>query len=199
MVVTGQLIEYAIEDKQATVTKEVHIQRQDFEAWGDKLNYYNDGAWARLTGQPRMQRKLDTMQADTIDAFFKENALQRVHLSGRAMATSPVDSLVPVPVNVITGKQIDVIFNKSELDSLKVRGNAASVYYIRQENGESGANRVSGDVIDMKVVKGQITWVYVEGGTEGVYFPKQWEGLAQSDQSGQTSRPISSGPKRLTP
>jgi lipopolysaccharide export system protein LptA len=199
MVVTGKLIEYALEKKQATVTREVHIQRQDFDAWGDHLDYYNDGAWARLTGQPRMQRKLDTMQADTIDAFFKENALQRVHLGGRAVATSPVDSLGPVPINVITGRQMEVIFQKSELDSLKVRGNAASVYYIRQDKGESGANRVSGDVIDMKVVKGQITWVYVEGATEGVYFPKEWEGLAQSDQTGQTGRPLSPGPKRLTP
>jgi lipopolysaccharide export system protein LptA len=199
MVVTGKLIEYAIDKKQAMVTKEVHIQRQDFDAWGEKLNYYNDGAWARLTGQPRMQRKLDTMQADTIDAFFKDNVLQRVHLSGKAVATSPADSLAAFPVNVINGKQMDVIFLKSELDSLKVRGNAASVYYVRQDKGESGANRVSGDAIDMKVIKGQITWVYVEGGTEGVYFPKRWEGLAQADQPSQNSRPLSTQPKGPTP
>lgn len=197
MVVTGNLIEYFFDPKQARVTGNVHIQRNDFDAWGDKLNYYDEGQWAQLTGKPRMQRRFDNMKADTVNAYFKDQVLQRVHLAGKSVATSPVDTLAEQPLNVVTGKQIDLQFAKGELDSIQVEGNAISTYYVRQKEGESGANHVSGDVIDMKVDKGQITWVYVEGGTEGTYYPRRLEGLAERDGS---NRPANPQPqKRTTP
>jgi lipopolysaccharide export system protein LptA len=189
MVVTGELIEYFFDTEEAVVTNEVHVQRNDFEAWGDKLDYHNQGEWSRLIGRPILQRKMDTMQADTIDAFFKNKELQRVHLAGKAVATSPVDSLHEKPMNVITGRVMDLKFASGLLDSIQVQGNAASLYYVRQQEGESGANRVSGDVIKMKIEKGQVSWVYVEGGTEGVYFPSKLEGLAESDQP-ERSEPV---------
>jgi lipopolysaccharide export system protein LptA len=182
MVVTGKLIEYYIDKKEAVVTRDAHVQRNDFDAWGDRLHYHSEGEWARLTGHPKLVRNQDVMTADTVDVFFQEKELKYVYLAGKAVATSPVDTLTGRPLNVMMGRQMDVSFAHSALDSIKVRGNAVSLYYVRQQEGESGANRVSGDAIDMKVEKGQVTWVHVEGATEGTYFPKRLEGLAESDQ-----------------
>jgi hypothetical protein len=75
----------------------------------------------------------------------------------------------------MTGKTMEITFNNNDVDSIYVRGNATSTYYIREEEGEKGANRVSGDVIDIWMNQGRITWIYVEGGTEGIYFPEHLE------------------------
>jgi len=56
------------------VTRDVHVQRQDFNAWGEKLEYFRDGDWAQLTGQPKLQRLRDTMTADTVNAYYYDGS-----------------------------------------------------------------------------------------------------------------------------
>ncbi len=179
MVVVGRIIEYFFSKKSAVVTDSVQILRNDFNAWGDKLYYYDEQEWARLVGKPLLQREGDTMRADTVDAYFEENKIRRLVLTNNALAISPVDSLLPEPKNRITGRRMEITFNAGELDSIYVTGNAMSTYYVRNATGNNGANIVSGDQIDLWVKGGQIRWIRVEGGTEGVYYPQRLEALAE--------------------
>jgi len=182
MVVTGRVIDYRFGQKSALVTDSVHLQRNDFDAWGQRLAYQEEGEWARLTGNPLLQRKQEVMRADTVDAYFQNERIRRVLLYGRAAASAPVDSLRAEPENRITGKQMELLFKGGELDSIHVRGNATSVYYVREKEEKRGANKVSGDVIDLWMKNGQINWIYVEGGTEGIFYPQQLENLVQSEE-----------------
>ena len=122
------------------------------------------------------------MAADTVDAFFRDDKLRRVILTHRAVAVSPADSLHPTPVNRITGNTITITLKDDDVDSIHVRGNAASVYHIREKGRSQGANRVSGDAIDLHIEGGRIAWIYVEGGTEGVYYPRSLESRAAEDE-----------------
>lgn len=182
MVVVGRLIEYYFQDEYAVVTDSVHVSRGSFDAWGGILYYWNAEERTRLIGNPFLRHKRDVLTADTVDAYFQDQHLRRVVLTGQAEATSPVDSLAPEPVNWMTGHSITIVFQKGELDSIKVRGNATSVYYIREEGEKKGVNRVSGDLIDMWVSQDQIRWIYVEGGTEGVYYPRHLEQHVMDDE-----------------
>jgi len=178
MLVEGEVIEYQFDQRTASVRDSVYLQRNDFDAWGQKLFYWEDENRARLTGDPLLKRGFDTLKADTVDAYFEEQKLRRVLLAGQAIAASPVDSLVPEPKNVMTGHRMEIVFRESRIDSIYVNGNATSLYYVREE--EQGANRVSGDVINMALEDGRIGWIYVEGGTEGTYYPQPYESLVRS-------------------
>ncbi|TKJ41827.1 hypothetical protein CEE37_04465 [candidate division LCP-89 bacterium B3_LCP] len=175
MVVVGMLIEYLFAEKQAIVTDSVHMFREDFEGWGQKLYYWDASECARLTGDPILQQGRDVLTADSVDAFFEDQKLKRVILIGQALVTSPLDSLEMRPFNLMSGHYMEMTFREGEVDSVYVRGNATSIYYIREDTGEKGANKVSGDLIDMFIKDGQIDWIYVEGGTEGTYYPERLE------------------------
>ena len=77
---------------------------------------------------------------------------------------------------------ISKCFIEDEVDSIHVQGNATSTYYLREKGEKKGANRVSGDIIDIWVSDDRIAWIYVEGGTEGVYYPQHLERRVESDE-----------------
>jgi lipopolysaccharide export system protein LptA len=185
MEVTGNIIEYYFQDRQAVVTESVHLWRQDFDAWGQKLVYQDSTEWAQLTGEPVLRRGRDVMQADTVEALFQDEKIRRVLLFGQALATAPVDSLLPEPINRITGRRMELTFRDGQLDSMHVQGNATSLYYVREEEGSEGANQVSGDRMDLWMQSGRIRWIKVQGGTEGNYYPQPLERLIQTDNAAQ--------------
>jgi len=191
LVVTGRVIEYYFDSKEAAVTDSVHLRRNDFDAWGQRLIYKDEGEWAQLTGSPILKRSREVMQADTVEAFFANERIDRVLLMGRAQATAPVDSILPEPLNRATGRRMEVTFKGSQIDSLYIQGNAASLYYVREEEGSQGANLVSGDRIKLWMQNGRVRWISVEGGTEGTYYPWQLEKLisAGEQSSGAAPRP----------
>jgi lipopolysaccharide export system protein LptA len=181
LVVVGLVIEYLFDQKYAIVTDSVQISRGEFRGWGQKLHYWDGAERARLTGDPILEHGRDILAADSVDAYFEDQKLKRAVLTGRAVATSPVDSLASEPLNTMSGRRMEITFADSQLDSIFVRGNATSVYYIREEGEKKGANRVSGDLIDMMISEGRVSWIYVEGGTEGVYYPWHLEQRISED------------------
>lgn len=188
VVIVGNVIEYFFADQAALVKDDVYIQRGAFDAWGKILHYKRDGEWARLMGDPIMKSGRDSLRADTVDAYFQNNDIRQVKLSGHAITTSPIDSVAPEPQNRMTGRNMNITFVNGEPDSIYVQGNATSIYYLREKGEDKGANRASGDKIDMKISDGQISWIYVEGGTEGIYFPPQLEaGVEADDEMGPSS------------
>lgn len=189
LVVVGVLIEYLFDETHAIITDSVHIKRGEFDGWGQKLHYWDEEDRTRLTGDPILKYGRDMLSADTVDAFFVEQKLNRAILTGRAMATSPVDSLAPEPLNRMSGRSMEIAFEDGDLDSIYVRGNATSIYYVREEGEKKGANRVSGDMIDMKIRDGRVSWIYVEGGTEGVYYPSHLEDRVSEDDDNRNWSP----------
>ncbi|MCX6640157.1 MAG: hypothetical protein NTW14_06700 [bacterium] len=183
LVVIGRIIEYYFKDEYSIVTDSVHVTRNQFEAWAQKMEYWNKDGKTRLLGNPIIKHNRDLLSADSIDAYFENQKLKRVLMFGQADATSPADSLLPKPVNHMTGHTMELTFVEGALDSVYVRGNATSVYYIRENGEKKGANRVSGDLIDIQVLANRVNWIYVEGGTEGTYYPRHLEQRVDADQT----------------
>ncbi|MFH1735725.1 MAG: LptA/OstA family protein [bacterium] len=181
LVIQGRIIEYFFGEEFAVVTDSVQIIREEFHAWGQKLFYWEKAERAKLFGAPLLKHKFDILAADTVDAYFAENKLIRVILTGQALATSPVDTVLLKPVNRMTGHVMEFIFLDDEIDSIYVNGNATSTYYIREEGEGKGANVVSGDKINMWMSEGQMSWIYVEGGTEGTYYPNRLAGQIEEE------------------
>lgn len=189
LVVVGVVIEYLFDETYAIVTDSVRISRGEFDGWGQKLHYWDGQERARLTGDPILKHGRDVLSADTVDAYFVDQKLNRAVLTGRAVATSPVDSLELKPLNRMSGHSMEITFADGDLDSIYVRGNATSIYYIREEGAKKGANQVSGDMIDMRITDGRVSWIYVEGGTEGVYYPRHLEDRISEDDDNRNWSP----------
>ncbi|MFH1861204.1 MAG: LptA/OstA family protein [bacterium] len=184
LVVIGRVIEYQFASREAVVTDCVLVVRGDFQAKGDKLFYDEASEHARLIGNPVLENKQDVLRADTVDVYFKDSKLKRVDLTGQAVAISPVDSIMPEPANILIGREMQITFMEGELDSIVVRGNASSFYYIREDGENKGINQVSGDLIKMWIAEDRIRWIYVEGGTEGIYYPPHLENQARGLAAG---------------
>ena len=184
LVISGLCIEYFFAEKRAVVLDSVEVERGAFRAWGQELYYWDDQEHARLLGDPIIEHGRDVLTADTVDAYFSDKVLDRIILTGKAVATSPVDSLFPLPKNRMTGQRMEISFIEDEVDSIHVQGNATSTYFLREKGEKKGANRVSGDIIDIWISEGRIAWIYVEGGTEGVYYPQHLERRALADEEG---------------
>ena len=173
--VYGDTIEYFGDDKRLRVRGHVKVDRDSLVATGTMLNYLTKDRFAVMTGLPEAVRGDDHVKGDTIRLYFakaKEN-LDSVEVSGHAVATSPADSGVALPMNRMEGKHMTLYMTNSQISTVLVKGTATATYYVREKSEKRGMNVTSGDILRVFFEDRKIDRIHVEGGTQGDYTPQR--------------------------
>lgn len=125
-----------------------------------------------LQDDPVVWQGENQMTGDSIAAFLQDNQLRRLQVIGRAMAISRSDSAFRMRFNQLTGREMTLAFAERRLQSIEVRRNATSLYYLYEDSEPNGVNRSSGDRIRIDFDQGRLDRITVIGGVEGTYAPE---------------------------
>lgn len=100
--------------------------------------FYNPVAWGSGNYQ---------ISGDTMYVYTKNKKANRLYVFENAIAVNKVGSRF---FNQIKGTTINAYFKEGQVDYMRAKGNAESIYYVQDDNkAYTGVNKAHADIIDM--------------------------------------------------
>ncbi|MBN2279281.1 MAG: hypothetical protein JXQ65_01745 [Candidatus Marinimicrobia bacterium] len=163
----------------------VRIFQDSITAYADSANYNDSAGTVRLTGNPKVVNQKQDLQGDEIQAGLVDGKIQHIYIIGRAITTAISMAYLPIPkadtlkafpdsVEVrdeMTGKLMEIYFEKGKIDSIRVSGMATSFYNVKDDSILQGTNSASGDTVIMKFYEKALGKISIIGGTKGEFVP----------------------------
>lgn len=127
----------------------VRIYSDSLQAVGDSLFYSSEDSVFRLFDNPVVWTRDNQVTGDTIYLFTENKKPKRMYVFENAMAISKVDSTGNF-FNQVKGRTINGYFKEGNIEFMRAKGNAESVYYAQDETNKFiGVNKATADIIDM--------------------------------------------------
>ncbi|PWT97334.1 MAG: hypothetical protein C5B52_14045 [Bacteroidetes bacterium] len=144
----------------------VKIFSDSMQAVGDSLYYSFKDSVFKLFNDPVMWSRGSQLTGDTIYLFTKNKKPEHVEVFENGYAISKSNDQF---YDQIKGNTIFGFFKDGELEHIRAKGSAESLYYIQDEDSAyTGANYAKADLINMYFEKRalkKITWIHeVDGG-----------------------------------
>ncbi|MGI8950223.1 MAG: OstA-like protein [Chitinophagaceae bacterium] len=147
----------------------VKIFSDSLQAVGDSLFYSAQDSVFRLFKQPIVWAQDNQITGDTIYLYTQNKKPKRMYVFENAMALSKVRSGY---FNQIKGRTINGYFSNGNIDYLRTKGNAESVYYALDDNNKFiGVNKATCDVIDMYFDNKKLQKVALRNNVTGTMYP----------------------------
>jgi len=125
----------------------VRIFTDSLQVVGDSLFYSFEDSAFRLFKDPVVWAQENQVTGDTIYLYTQNKKPKHLYVFENGLAINKVAKQF---YNQVKGNSINGYFMQGNIDFLKARGSAESIYYAADESGGFiGANRATSDVIDM--------------------------------------------------
>lgn len=136
----------------------VRIFNKNYQAVSDSLVYFRDDSLYVLYGNPVIWSEDKQISGDTITIWLKNSKLDKIYVRKNAMI---VNSIVGKLYNQIKGSKITIIFENDSLKTMKVDGNAQSIYHMQDDKKELlGTVETEGSYIDFDFKKNKISNIF---------------------------------------
>jgi lipopolysaccharide export system protein LptA len=117
---------------------DVRLFKSDMQGMADSLNFNEQDSIFTLCGNPVMWMDSTQFSADTIFMYLKNKLLSSIVLVNEALVLSTTDELL---FDQLKGRRIVASFKEGKLATVKVDGNAQTIYYLKDDNNVySGVN-----------------------------------------------------------
>lgn len=131
----------------------VRFYRNDIQGVCDSMCYADVDSVARMFGSPVLWQQNNQMTADLIRGKFRNSLIDRAFFDGKAfMATEEA----PNAYSQLHGANIEAIFDRGDLRTVKVTGSSQAIYYMRDGGQLSTVNRVESDNAVIGIRQNQI-------------------------------------------
>jgi len=126
----------------------VRIFSDSLQAVGDSLYYSGKDSIFRLFYNPIAWGSGDyQVTGDTMYVYTKNKKASRLYVFENAIAINKVGKQF---YNQLKGTTINAFFKNGEVDFMRAKGNAESIYYVKDDNkAYTGVNKAHADIIDM--------------------------------------------------
>lgn len=125
----------------------VRIYSDSMQAIGDSLFYSGEDSAFRLFKQPIVWARASQVTGDTIYLFTLHKKPSRMYVFENALSINKVGSDY---YNQVKGRTINGYFKDGNIEYMRAKGNAESVYYAQDEDNKFiGVNKANSDIIDM--------------------------------------------------
>jgi hypothetical protein len=126
----------------------VRIFSDSLQAVGDSLYYSGKDSIFRLFYNPIAWGSGDyQVTGDTMYVYTKNKKANRLYVFENALALNKVAKNF---YNQLKGTTINAYLKNGEVDYMRAKGNAESIYYVRDDNkAYTGVNKAHADIIDM--------------------------------------------------
>jgi len=147
----------------------VRIFSDSLQAVSDSLYYSGLDSVFRLFTDPVVWTGNSQVTGDTIYLFTKNKKPERMYVFENGMM---VNKTGPNQYNQIKGNTINGYFLDGEIDYMRARGSAESIYYVQDEDSAYvGVNRSTADIIDMRFQKRELNKVVFINDVKGTTTP----------------------------
>lgn len=147
----------------------VRIFSDSLQAVADSLFYSGRDSVFQLFKDPIVWASNNQVTGDTIYLFTKNKQAERVYVFENGMLVNrSEDSLY----NQIKANTLNGYFKNGEVDYMRAKGSAESVYYARDEgNAIIGMNSATADIIDMFFQSKELHQVIYRNDVAGTLYP----------------------------
>ena len=147
----------------------VRIFSDSLQAVGDSLWYSGKDSIFRLFKDPVMWASNSQVSGDTIYIYTKNKKPERVFVFENSITVNKSGNNM---FNQLKGIRMTGYFKDGEIDYMRARGNAESIYYAKdREDYLVGINRVAGDIIDLRFLNKELNRVVVINEVKGTMYP----------------------------
>jgi hypothetical protein len=123
-----------------------------------------------MYGEPVLWAESNQLSGEFIQAFIKNDKVERVHIQRAAMAIQKEDSLY---FNQLSGKEIIAYVDSGELRRVNVNGNAETIYYPKDDIDSTiiGINKTENSYVVMHLKNKKAERIVMTSSTTGVMYP----------------------------
>ena len=147
----------------------VRIFSDSLQAVGDSLFYSLQDSAFRLFKDPVVWTESNQLSGDTIYLFTRNKKPERLNVFENGLAVSQVQGEY---FNQVKGNTITGYFKEGNIDYLRTRGNAESIYYATDDDTAFiGVNQSTADVIDMYFENRKPQRVVFRNDLKGTTYP----------------------------
>ncbi len=111
----------------------VRIFSSKVQGIGDSLSFTKKDGYMELYKKPMLWSKNGELKGDSIRVYMNDSIVDRARIWGKATAVMELDS--GNYYNQLGGKEILAHFEKNEVKTVKVMGNAQTVFFPEEEKG----------------------------------------------------------------
>ncbi|MDR2840771.1 MAG: hypothetical protein LBV75_05850 [Paludibacter sp.] len=149
----------------------VRIYRHDLQGICDSLTYTARDSIMNLYGEPVLWTDNNQLSGDFIQAFTKNQKVERVDILHNAIASQQDDSIY---FNQLSGKEIVAYIDSGELRRVHVNGNAETIYITRNDSDYTvlGINKTISSYVFMYLKDKKIERIVMPQKASGVLYPE---------------------------
>ncbi|MBS4066893.1 MAG: LPS export ABC transporter periplasmic protein LptC [Chitinophagaceae bacterium] len=154
-----------------TAFRNVRIFNDSLQAVADSMFYSGIDSAFQLYYDPIAWAKGSQVTGDTIFLYTKNKKPARLFVFENAMLVQNVREKAGF-FNQIKGRTINGYFKEGDIDFVKAKGSAQSIYYVQDaDSAYVGMNRTSADMIDMFFENKEAKKVKFTSSVKGVTYP----------------------------
>ncbi len=147
----------------------VRIFSDSLQAVCDSLFYSGKDSIFRLFQDPIVWASASQVTGDTIYLYTKNKKADEMYVFEDGFVVNKSGENM---FNQIRGNRLNGYFKDGEMDYMRAKGNAESVYYIKDgEDKLIGVNKATADVIDMRFVNKELNRVIFVSQVKGAMYP----------------------------
>lgn len=147
----------------------VRIFSDSLQAISDSLFYSSKDSIFRLFQTPIVWANESQITGDTILLYTKNKQADRLFVYENGLLVNKAGEGI---FNQIRGNRLNGYFVEGAIDYMRAKGNAESIYYIKDEDSSLvGVNKASGDIIDLRFKNKELHRVVFISEVKGVMYP----------------------------
>ena len=149
--------------------RHVKVFTDSVQTVSDSLFYSFKDSTFRLFQNPVVWSHGSQIVGDTIFLYTKNKKADRIKVFENSFMVSEVE---PKVYNQIKATRMDGYFKEGVIDSVRAKGSAESIYFIRNEDSTySGVNQSQSDAMDIYFLKGDLYKIVLRSDVKGTYAP----------------------------
>lgn len=147
----------------------VRIFSDSLQAVSDSLFYSGKDSIFKLFKDPVVWSSDNQVTGDTIYLYTKNKKADRLYVFENGLLVNKAGTKM---YNQIRGNRLNGYFTDGNIDYMRARGNAESIYYVKDDDQALiGVNRASGDIIDMRFKEKELHRVVFINDVKGTMYP----------------------------
>ncbi|HEY6913598.1 MAG TPA: hypothetical protein VI413_02895, partial [Paludibacter sp.] len=144
--------------------------RNDVQGICDSLTYSARDSILNMHGGPVLWAEDNQLSGEFIQAFTKNEKVNKIHIQRVAVAIQHQDS---VYYNQLSGKEIIAYVDSNQLKKVDVNGNAETIYYPVDDKDSTliGLNKTKSSFVVMYLKNKKVERVVMTSATTGTMYP----------------------------
>ncbi|RYY40671.1 MAG: OstA family protein [Chitinophagaceae bacterium] len=156
-------------DRYFEAYRNVRIFSDSLQAVGDSMFYSFRDSIFRLFKNPVAWNKKNQVSGDTLYLYTKNKKADKIRVFNNSFIASEVKTGI---YNQVKSTRLDGWFENGNIDSIRCRGFAESVYFLQDDDSAfTGVNQTSADIMDVRFQKGELHRVIYRSAVKGTLWP----------------------------